>query len=92
MRLTHRPTGLVVSCETERSQWSNRQIALKKLDEALAQQVRDAAQSAVNESRSRQVRPDRSAKGFTYNEQRDEVLCHETGQKWRMSQFLKGRF
>lgn len=91
MRVTHIPTGIVTASETERSQWLNKQIALKSLSEILCQQAVDKAAAEVNDSRRRQVRPDRSAKSFTYNEQRDEVVDHETGKKWRMGQFMKGR-
>lgn len=35
VRLRHRPTGIVVTCQEERSQWRNRQIALERLREKI---------------------------------------------------------
>ncbi|MEN6626937.1 MAG: peptide chain release factor-like protein [Candidatus Sumerlaeia bacterium] len=40
VRLTHRPTGIVVTCQEERTQWRNRQIALERLREKIAQRNR----------------------------------------------------
>ena len=34
----------------------------------------------------------RAAKGFTHNTQRDEVIHHESGKRWRLSSFMKGKF
>jgi protein subunit release factor B len=40
VRLTHRHTGLVVTCQEERSQWRNRQIALERLLQMLIERSR----------------------------------------------------
>lgn len=40
VRLRHRPTGIVVTCQEERSQWRNRQIALERLRERIEKMKR----------------------------------------------------
>jgi peptide chain release factor 2 len=40
VRLRHRPTGLVVVCQEERSQWRNRRIALERLRQRLIERAR----------------------------------------------------
>lgn len=90
--LTHLPSGVSVRCDG-RSQWQNRQDARAELVRRLEANAQRTASEADNAERKRQVASvERSAKSFTYNTQRDEVVDHSTGQKWRMSSFMKGRF
>ena len=90
--LTHTPTGTQVRIDG-RSQWNNRQEARVELARRLAKESDRTIQSSLNADRVGQIgTSDRAEKGFTYNEQRDEVVCHATGQKWRMGAFMKGRF
>lgn len=94
IRLTHRPSGLVVSAEDSRSQWQNLQSAKAKLVEAL-RGARDSEQmGATAEQRNAQIRScERPAKSFTHRETGSHafVLCHETGQRWRLEDFRRGR-
>ena len=94
IRLTHRPSGLVTSAEDSRSQWQNLQSAKAKLAEAL-RGARDSEQmGAMSEQRNAQIRScERSAKSFTHREtgSHASVVCHETGQRWRLEDFRKGR-
>lgn len=47
--LRHRPTGIEVRCQRERSQSANRELAWQELSERLAERVRSAASAAVSE-------------------------------------------
>jgi peptide chain release factor 1 len=92
VRLVHRPTNTVVVVERGRSQWQN----LQEARAVLAQRLLDAAQrEAANEvsaDRNRQIASgERPMKQFTHNDQRSEVVAHETGETWRWSDFYRGR-
>lgn len=100
--LTHVPSGIEVRVDG-RSQWQNRQDARTELARRLSEEFSQNNCSALNRKRNEQIagRPNevldlapgnRAAKGFTYNTQRDEVVDHSTGKKWRMSSFMKGKF
>lgn len=88
--LTHVPSGIVVTIDG-RNQWQNRQAARKELASRLAERALEASQTAQNGQRAEQSASERSAKSFTHNEQRDEILDHESNRRWRMSSFMKGK-
>jgi peptide chain release factor 1 len=91
VEVRHLPTGLVVSCEDERSQWLNKQKAHAEL-RRLTEVARQAGAHRQQDDRVRQISSgERPAKTFTWNEQRDELLDHSGGRRWRMSAALKGR-
>jgi peptide chain release factor 1 len=91
VRLTHLPTGLVVTAEDSRSQWSNITASKRKLVEALNAEAEGQQRARTNETRRGQISTgERAAKQFTHNEQRGFVLCHETGATWRWSDFYRG--
>jgi peptide chain release factor 1 len=94
IRITHRPSGLVVSSEDSRSQWQNLQSAKAKLAEALRSASDSEQTNVVSEQRNAQIRScERPAKTFTHRETgpHASVLCHETGQRWRLDDFRRGR-
>jgi len=91
VRLTHLPTGTIVVMERGRSQAQNLLSARSELLRRLnAESVSNAA-SEVNERRGRQITTgERPTKQWTWNQQRDEVVHHASGKRYRMTDFLRG--
>jgi peptide chain release factor 1 len=82
VRITHLPTGLVVSCQNEKSQLQNREAALRVLRARLHQIAMDERAAADADARASQVRTvDRSERIRTYNYPENRVSDHRTGFK-----------
>ena len=82
VRITHLPTGLVVSCQNEKSQLQNRESALRVLRARLHQIAQDEADAETNAARKSQVRTvDRSQRVRTYNYPENRISDHRTGYK-----------
>jgi peptide chain release factor 1 len=92
VRITHLPTGLVVSCQNEKSQLQNREQALRILRSRLLRAAEDAAQAEASQSRRSQVRTvDRSERIRTYNFPENRISDHRTGYKaYNLDQVLGG--
>ena len=92
VRITHLPTGLVVSCQDEKSQHKNKARALKVLRSRLLERIaaeRDAERAA--ERRSQIGTGDRSAKIRTYNFPQNRVTDHRIGLTlYRLADVLDG--
>ncbi len=77
IRITHRPTGIVVACQTERSQLQNRETAMRMLRSKLYEMYKGAQESEVAEARRSQVGTgDRSERIRTYNYPQNRVTDH----------------
>jgi len=82
VRLTHLPTGIVVSCQNEKSQLQNREQALRILRSRLLAVAEEQARADALDSRRAQVRTvDRSERIRTYNVPENRVTDHRTGFK-----------
>jgi peptide chain release factor 1 len=92
VRITHLPTGIVVSCQNEKSQLQNKEQAMRILRARLLQAAQDAADAEASEARRSQVRTvDRSERIRTYNFPENRISDHRTGYKaYNLDQVLDG--
>ncbi|MDK8451236.1 peptide chain release factor 1 [Corynebacterium mastitidis] len=82
VRITHLPTGLVVTCQKERSQIQNKARAMQVLAARLQQMKEDEAEAQAAEGRAKQVRTmDRSERIRTYNWPENRISDHRIGFK-----------
>ncbi|GAA4993272.1 peptide chain release factor 1 [Kineococcus glutinatus] len=92
VRITHLPTGIVVSCQNEKSQLQNREQALRILRARLHAAAQEAADAEASQARRSQVRTvDRSERIRTYNFGENRIADHRTGYKaYNLDQVLAG--
>lgn len=92
VRLIHIPTGMVAECQTERSQFQNRDYAMKLLRSRLYEQEKAKQDSEVANARKSQVGSgDRSEKIRTYNYPQGRITDHRIGLSiYQMENFLNG--
>ncbi|HEX6148819.1 peptide chain release factor 1 [Nocardioides sp.] len=92
VRITHLPTGIVVSCQNEKSQLQNREQAMRILRARLLAAAQEEADAEASEARRSQVRTvDRSERIRTYNFPENRISDHRTGYKaYNLDQVLDG--
>ena len=92
VRITHLPTGIVASCQNEKSQLQNKESAMRILRSRLLQAAQDAADAEASDARRSQVRTvDRSERIRTYNFPENRISDHRTGYKsYNLDQVLDG--
>jgi peptide chain release factor 1 len=80
VRITHLPSGIVVSCQNERSQLQNKEQAMRMLRAKLAQLAEEQSAAAASDARKAQVRTvDRSERIRTYNFPQNRISDHRIG-------------
>lgn len=83
VRILHKPSGLVVRCQSERSQSRNKEKAILILANKLKEQKETTAASKLSGERRSQIgTADRSEKIRTYNFVQDRVTDHRIKQSW----------
>ncbi len=92
VRLTHKPTGIVVECQEERSQFKNKDKALKMLRAILYDRKTREQDEAIASDRRRQVGTgDRSERIRTYNYPQGRITDHRIGLTlYSLERFLDG--
>lgn len=91
--LTHKPTGLMVRCETERDQLKNKKLALGILRAKLLDSQQSSAHAERNSDRRSQLGVGaRGDKRRTIRTQDDNVTDHVLGKKMRFKDYERGNW
>lgn len=92
VRLHHKPSGIVISSRSERSQNANREKAMVILAAKLHEMEIERAAGKLDDARRQQIGSgDRSEKIRTYNFPDDRITDHRIGKKWsRIENILNG--
>jgi peptide chain release factor 1 len=91
VRLHHLPTGIVIIRTTGRSQAANLASARVDLEQRLRDDAARRSRHTADRLRRVQVNPERSAKTFTHNAQRGQVVDHAGGRRWPLRAWRQGR-
>ncbi|MCL4360572.1 PCRF domain-containing protein [Patescibacteria group bacterium] len=92
VRLRHKPTGIIVTAQTERDQFQNRQMAMSLLRGKLWEQEEIKKSQMLSEQRSIIGRGMRAEKIRTYNYPQNRVTDHRIGKSWHtLEDIVNGR-
>ena len=91
VRLIHKPTGLVVTCQTERDQYQNRMFAMSMLRGKLWDLEEERKRLQLADIRSVIGRGMRAEKIRTYNFPQDRVTDHRINKSFRLDDIVEGR-
>ena len=94
VRIKHKPTGIIVKAQTERSQAQNREIAMQILRSKIYQLEESQRRSTIHDERSTQIGTgDRSEKIRTYNFPQNRVTDHRLNKSWNnLDSVIDGKF
>jgi peptide chain release factor 1 len=92
VRITHLPTGIVVSMQNEKSQLQNREAGMRVLRARLLARQQEELEAAASDARRSQIRGmDRSERIRTYNFPENRIADHRTGYKaYNLDQVMDG--
>ncbi|KKQ90918.1 MAG: Peptide chain release factor 1, partial [Candidatus Azambacteria bacterium GW2011_GWA2_39_10] len=92
IRITHLPTGIVVACQSQRSQSQNREVAMNILRAKLAEMQKEKITGETSAERRAQIgMAERAEKMRTYNFPQDRITDHRIGKSWHnMEKILDG--
>jgi len=91
VRLIHKPTGTTVTCEQERTQHQNREIALQLLRNKLWQRQQTAKENQISQQRAVIGRGMRAEKIRTYNYPQNRITDHRLNKKfYNLDKILNG--
>ena len=92
VRITHLPSGIVVSMQNEKSQLQNREAAMRVLRARLLAKQQEELDAAASDARRSQIRGmDRSERIRTYNFPENRIADHRTGYKsYNLDQVMDG--
>jgi peptide chain release factor 1 len=93
VRIRHKPTGIIVSCQVERSQQRNREIAMEMLKNKLWQMEQEKILGSLTEERKKQIgSQERSEKIRTYNFPQNRVTDHRINKSWYdLDEIMEGK-
>lgn len=91
VQILHKPTGIIVRCENERSQTQNKASAIAALRAKLWAVQNDTDQASRAATRQSQVGSgQRADKRRTVKVPDDKVIDHVTGKTWRYKDYIRG--
>jgi len=93
VRIRHKPTGIIVSCQVERSQQRNREIAIEMLKNKIWQMEQEKILGSLTEERRKQIgSQERSEKIRTYNFPQNRVTDHRINKSWYdLDEIMEGK-
>jgi len=93
VRIRHKPTGIVVACQSERSQQRNRELALEILKNKIWQMEQEKIYGSLTEARKKQIgSQERSEKIRTYNFPQNRITDHRLNKSWYdLEEIMEGK-